>query len=211
MSEIYRGLFALIGWATLALQYWLHYVGRGELTPFAQFLNYFSYFTILTNILAAILLTLPVVAGDRPIGRWAAYEGPRSAVTMFIVVVGLSYHFLLAATWNPQGLLYPVNMILHYVMPIAMLIDWLAFTPKGRLRWIDPVKWLAFPLAYGVWTVIHGLTAHWWPYWFINIEDLGWARAGAGFAALLVFFLAVGLILVLIDRTLGRRVSVETA
>ena len=178
MATLYRSVFALVGWGTLILQYYLHFVGRGALTVFEQTLNYFSFFTILVNILAATILTLPVVAKDRPIGRWAASEGVRAAVTMFIVVVGLSYHFLLAATWDPQGLAYPVNMILHYVMPIAMVVDWLAFTPKGRLRWIDPAKWVLFPLIYGVWTVIHGFAANWWPYWFVNVAELGWARPG---------------------------------
>lgn len=201
---LYRAVFALVGWATLTLQYWLHWIGRGELSAVEQGLNYFSYFTILTNILVATLMTLPVVAANRPAGRWAGSEGVRAAATMFITVVGLAYHFLLAATWNPQGLLYPVNMILHYLMPAAMLIDWLIFTPKGRLRWVDPVKWLGFPLVYGFWTVIHGKLSGWWPYWFINIDELGWARAGAGFGGLLAFFLLTGLALVMIDRSLGR-------
>ena len=205
MVVVFRSVFALIGWSTLILQYGLHYVGRGGLSPFEQMLNYFSYFTILTNIAAATLLTLPVVARDRPIGRWASTPGVRTAVAMFIMVVGLAYHFLLAATWDPQGLLYPVNMILHYVMPLAMTFDWLVFTPKGRLRWLDPVKWLGFPLVYGVWTVVHGFAAGWWPYWFIDIQTLGWGRALTHFAGLLIVFLIVGLSLVLVDRMLGRR------
>ena len=205
MAGVWRGLFAIVGFATLALQYWLHFIGRGELTVVEQTINYFSYFTILTNILTASLMALPVLARDRTIGRWAASAGVRSAVTMFIVVVGLAYHFLLAATWNPQGLLYPVNIVLHYVMPAAMLIDWLAFTPKGRLRWIDPVKWLAFPLVYGGWTVIHGFISGWWPSWFIHVEELGWSRAGAGYFGLLAFFLVMGMMLVGADRMMGAR------
>ena len=154
MVVVFRSVFALIGWSTLILQYGLHYVGRGGLSPFEQMLNYFSYFTILTNIAAATLLTLPVVARDRPIGRWASAPGVRTAATMFIMVVGLAYHFLLAATWDPQGLLYPVNMILHYVMPLAMTVDWLVFTPKGRLRWSIRSSGLAFrwSMASGRWS-----------------------------------------------------------
>jgi hypothetical protein len=115
------------------------------------------------------------------------------------------YHFLLHATWNPQGWLFVVNIGLHYLTPTAMLLDWLMFTPKSRLRWIDPAKWLAFPLIYGGWTVIHGLAADWWPYWFVDVSELGWAKAGAYFGGLLVFFAIVGLIVVAIDRMLGRR------
>lgn len=201
---IWRAVFACLGWATLALQYALM-MATPDRGPFELTLNFFSYFTILTNVLVALAMTLPVVAANRRLGRWATSEGVRASVTMYAVVVGLVYHFLLHATWNPQGWLFVVNLGLHYLMPTAMLLDWLMFTPKGRLRWADPGKWLAFPLIYGGWTVIHGLASDWWPYWFIDVSEQGWIKAGAAFAGLLIFFWLVGLIVVAIDRRLGRR------
>jgi hypothetical protein len=204
-AKAYRGLFALVGWGALGLQYGLMLGNNPDRSPAELTLNYFSYFTILTNVLVAVALTLPVVAPASRPGRWAASEGVRAGVTMYAVVVGLVYHFLLHATWNPQGLSLVANVLLHYVMPAAILLDWLVFTPKGRLRWIDAAKWLAFPLAYGGWTLIHGYAADWWPYWFVDVSVLGLGKAAAYFAGLLVFFLLVGLAVVTIDRTLGRR------
>ena len=203
-SRVYRALFALVGWGALGLQYGLM-LATPEGDPFALTLNFFSFFTILTNVLVAIALTLPVIAPETPAGRWAVSESVRAGVTLYAVVVGLVYHVLLHATWNPQGWSLVANLLLHYVMPIAILADWLIFTTKGRLRGIDALKWLTFPLIYGVWTLIHGYSADWWPYWFVNVSELGLARAALYFAALLVFFLLVGLIVVAIDRTLGRR------
>jgi len=164
---------------------------------------FFSYFTVLTNVLVALALTAPALFPDSRIGRWTASEGVRAAVAMYIAVVGLIYHTLLDATWNPQGLLVYVNQVLHTVMPIAFVLDWLLFVPKGRLRWIDPVKWLAYPLLYGLWTVIHGQLVGWYPYWFIDIGALGWARASVNFTALLAFFLVLGLIVAAMDRGLS--------
>ena len=202
---IWRAVFALIGWAALALQYGLMLTGSPDKSPAELTLNFFSFFTILTNVLVAVALTLPVVgAGTRP-GRWASSEGVRAGVTMYAVVVGLVYHFLLHATWNPQGWSLVANILLHYVMPVAILLDWLLFTPKGRLRWIDAPKWLVFPLVYGGWTLVHGYAAGWWPYWFLNIDELGLVTAALYFLGLLVFFGVVGLGVVAIDRTLGRR------
>lgn len=200
----WRAVFALIGWATLGLQYSLM-LATPDRDPLELTLNFFSYFTILTNVLVAVAMTLPVVAANRPAGRWATSEGVRACVAMYAAVVGLVYHFLLHATWNPQGWSLIANLGLHYLMPTAMLMDWLMFAPKGLLRWKDAGKWLAFPLAYGGWTVVHGLAADWWPYWFTDVSKLGWLRAGAYFGGLLIFFLTVGLIVVAIDRTLGRR------
>ena len=39
----------------------------------------------------------------------------------------------------------------------------------------------------------------------MNVDKLGLSKAAAYFAGLLVFFLVVGLIVVAIDRTFGRR------
>lgn len=202
---VWRGLFALVGWATLALQYWLMITGNPDMGVGALTLNFFSFFTILTNVLVAVALTLPVVGAGTRLGRRAGSEGVRAGVTMYAVVVGLVYHFLLHATWDPQGWALVANILLHYVMPVAILLDWLLFTPKGRLRWIDAPKWLAFPLIYGGWTLVHGYAAGWWPYWFVDVQTLGLGKAALYFAGLLVLFLIVGLLVVTIDRALGRR------
>lgn len=201
----WRAVFALLGWFAIGLQYWLTITGNpdkgaGELT-----LNFFSYFTVLVNVAAALALTGPVLFPHTAAGRWLASEGIRSAVAMYIAVVGLTYHFLLSHVWDPQGWLFVSNGLLHYVMPAAFVLDWLMFTPKGRLRWIDPAKWLLAPLVYVVWTLIHGYASAWWPYWFVNVPALGLAKAAFWFSAMLTFFLITGLTLVAIDRTLGRR------
>ncbi len=198
----WRGLFAIVGLFALGLQYWLMITGTPGMTTPELTLNFFSYFTILTNVLIALAMLFPGLAPNGAAGRFAADPGPRSGLTMYAVVVGLVYHFLLHATWNPQGWALVVNILLHYVMPVAMLLDWLMFTPKGRLRWRDPPAWLLFPLIYGGWTLIHGWMTDWWPYWFVNVSTLGFARAGINFAALLVFFLGVGLLVVLLDGLL---------
>ncbi len=201
----WRAIFALVGWGSVALQYALTLKNNPDGNIGVLTLNFFSYFTILTNVLVATALTLPVVGAGTALGRWAASEGVRACATMYAVVVGLVYHFLLHSTWSPQGWSLVANVLLHYVMPAAMLLDWLLFTPKGRLRWIDAAKWLAFPLIYGGWTLAHGYAADWWPYWFTDVSQLGLGKAAAYFAGLLVFFLLVGLAVVTIDRTLGRR------
>lgn len=203
--RLWRATFAVVGWAALVLQY-IVMVGPAQGWGVVErTVNYFSFFTILTNILVALAFTGPLIDANRRLARWSASEGVRAAVAMYIVVVGVVYHVLLAPHWKPEGLMYGVNLVLHYVMPVAFVLDWLWFTPKGRLRWIDPVKWLAFPLIYGGWTLVHGLATHWWPYGFVDVDALGLERVLAIFAGLLVFFLLVGVGLVGLDRLFGRR------
>lgn len=204
-ARLYRALFALVGWFAIGLQYWLTLQGDTGKSAAELTLNFFSYFTILTNVIAALALTGSAFLPDTALGRWTASEGVRAAVAMYIAVVGVTYHFLLSHVWDPQGWLFVSNGLLHYVMPAAFVLDWLLFTPKGRLRWIDALKWLSFPLVYLIWTVIHGYAADWWPYWFVDLPELGLAKAAFWFVAMLALFLVVGLVIVTIDRTLGRR------
>ena len=201
-ARAWRIVFAIVGWLGLSLQYGLAIAGTRSVA--GSTVVFFSYFTVLTNVLVALALTVPAFTPNARFGAWTRSEGVRAGVAMYIAVVGLTYHFLLARVWDPQGLLFVANAALHYVMPIAFVLDWLLFTPKGRLRWIDPVKWLAFPLLYGLWVVILGAIIGWYPYYFIDIGALGWSRALVNFGGLLVFFLVVGLGVVTIDRVFGR-------
>ena len=181
MKTVWRGVFALVGLFALGLQYGLM-IGTDPGRIAALTLNFFSFFTILTNVLVMLAMLLPVIAGRTGAGGAMASPGVRAAVTM-----------------------YAVNILLHYVMPSAMLIDWLAFVPRGQLTRRDPARWLLFPLVYGGWTLAHGFATDWWPYWFVDVSELGLARTAAYFAGLLIFFLIVGLVVVAIDRSLRPR------
>ena len=201
--RLWRATFAVVGWTALALQYLLMVAPVQGWTVLERTINYFSFFTILTNVLVAAAFTGPLLQPGSRLARWSASEGVRAAVAMYIVVVGVVYHVLLHPYWSPTGWSLAVNLVLHYVMPAAFVLDWLWLTPKGRLRWIDPVKWLSYPLLYGVFTAVHGQIVGWYPYWFIDIGALGWGPALVNFAALLSFFLILGLIVAALDRGLA--------
>jgi len=198
----WRGLFAVVGLFALGLQYWLAIAPAApdqipELT-----LNFFSYFTVLTNVIATLVLIFSLAPASSTPGRIARNPELRAAIAMYIAVVGVTYHFLLSHVWDPQGWLFVANGLLHYVMPIAFVLDWLLFVPKGQLRLAAPLKWLAFPLIYTGWTVIHGYASGWWPYWFMNVPALGVPKTAFWAAAMLVFFLGVGMLVVLLDGLL---------
>ena len=100
-----------------------------SLDPVQLTLNFFSYFTILTNVLMMVAMLLPAILPNSAAGRVLAGPRVRGGVTLYAAVVGLVYHFLLHATWDPQGWLLLANVLLHYVMPTAMVLSWL----EGRM------------------------------------------------------------------------------
>ena len=66
--------------------------------PGAPFLEatvrYFSFVTILTNILVALALTLPWLSPDSKPGRFFTQPSVRTAILTYIIIVAVIYHHL---------------------------------------------------------------------------------------------------------------------
>lgn len=196
MARIFRIVAALTVWTGLILQYvLLAKAHSGGGLPQAT-INFFSYFTILANIACGFCLTWP---------RALAHPVVRGGVALYIGVTGAVYVLILSKLWAPVGAHWVADTILHYVTPVLFLIDWLVLTPKGGLRWRSAATWLVFPLVYGGWTLAHGVQSGFWPYPFVDVGALGLTRVLINMVAMGGGFLVLGLILVLIDRLMGRR------
>jgi hypothetical protein len=195
MGRAFRILAALIVWTGLLLQYWLLARGRGGEELVYRTINFFSYFTILSNILCAVCLTAP---------RATRYPTLRTGVALYISVTGAVYVLILKDLWAPTGLQWVADTLLHYVTPALFLIDWTLLSPKGALKWRSALTWLGFPLLYAVWTLAHGAQSGFWPYPFMDASKLGMTRVLTNMAGLIVAFLGLSLLFVVIDRALAR-------
>jgi hypothetical protein len=168
--------------------------------------GYFGYFTILTNFLVCISLTMTLIAPASSLGRFFARSDVTAGVATSIVFVGLAYHLLLRNVWNPQGLNVIANDLLHYVTPILFLAYWWFYSPKGALRWTYPVIWGLYPTVYLIYVLIRGTIIGNYPYGFIDPLAIGYQRTMINAVGLLLVFIALGLILVASGR-LQRRAN----
>lgn len=201
--RVYRAVLAVVAWAALVWQYGLMVEGQPAAEIAARTVNFFSFFTILTNLLCALALTLPLIAPDG-VGRFWVRPVVRGMITVCIAIVMIVYHLLLRTTWDPQGAQKVVDYTLHYIVPAAFVLDWLLFVPKGALRWSAAFVWLAYPLVYGLWTLAHGAMSGFYPYPFMDVDALGYPAVLVNMAGLVFAFLLPGLILVGLDRLMGR-------
>ena len=48
------------------------------------------------------------------------------------------------------------DTIEHEVAPALYVLDWLLFVPKGDLKFKSAFVSIAFPMAYGAYSLIHG-------------------------------------------------------
>jgi hypothetical protein len=145
--------------------------------------DYFSYFTVLSNLFASAMLLLGAL---RPAAaRSRAVELLRGASVVYILTTGIVYLLLLSG----HAPAYPwVNAILHYAMPVAVTADWLLDPPRMRLDLRQTVPlWMAFPLLYIVYTLARGAIVGWYPYFFVN------PHRGGGYLLVAGDCLAVGI------------------
>jgi hypothetical protein len=155
--------------------------------------DYFSYFTALSNLFAIGMLLYGAL---RPAGeRSRTVEILRGAAVVYILTTGTVYLLLLSAR-TPA---YPwVNATLHYLMPVAVTLDWLIAPPHVRLDLTrTAVLWMAFPVLYVLYTLVRGAIVDWYPYFFVN------PHRGGGYLLVAGDCLAVGIgILALIAATI---------
>jgi hypothetical protein len=97
------------------------------------------------------------------------------------------------------------NQLLHTVVPLLAVLDWLLFDRQGRFRWRYAVYWLAFPLGYLAFALVRGLIVDKYPYPFINADKLGYDGVAVSSLVFAVAFWILGLLFVAIDRLLRRR------
>ncbi len=204
---------ALIGWSALAAQLYLSLrMGLANGNGVARSLViYLGYFTILTNGLVASALTAGAFASSAgaPV-RLAAFfarPGVDTAIAVYIVVVGITYSLLLRHIWAPQGLQWIVDVALHDLMPVLFLVYWWFAVPTHRVRWADIPLWLAYPAGYFVYSMAAGALLGRYPYPFLDVGELGYARVlGAG-VGMLIGFVVVAIVLIAVGRSRGRAVA----
>ena len=200
-------VMAILGWSGLAIQL--------ELVLFARWMSganvvgglvsYFSFFTILTNTLAACVLTC--AAGTRTSKGRTFFLQPwvSSGIAVSIIVVGAAYSLLLRQLWQPEGLQWLANEILHDVMPVLFALYWWFCVPKGGLRVSHIGVWMLYPVLYFTYILLRGHLLGVYPYPFIDVEKLGYGQAFINAGGILAGFVAVALAVVAVDRYRGQR------
>jgi hypothetical protein len=189
------GVLAILVAMVAATAVWLQIADLVSQNAFV-WVEYFSYFTIITTILNIIALLFGGFAAlsterdtvFRTVGR-------QSLVTYALISAGV-YHFLLkdalatsdsyvsADSWPMQ--------IFHTYVPAYLLFDWLINPHRRRSPWSSLVVVFLFPAMWLGFTWYRGQATGWYPYNFVNpMVEGGWPEVGQYVA---VLALAVGVI-----------------
>lgn len=193
-----RLFFAALTLAAIVTQL-LDLSGKGVLDP----VNYFSYFTIDSNLLAAAVLLIGAA-------RWRDARSPtfdlvRGGAVVYMSVTGIVFTLLLANTDVDTAIPW-VNDVVHSLMPLVIVADWLLDPPDRRLTLRQGLTWLSFPLAWIIYTMIRGALVNRYPYPFLDPGNGGYGSVAVYCVGILVVMAVVsGLAVVLANAAGGGR------
>ncbi|NWA70217.1 Pr6Pr family membrane protein [Pseudomonas reactans] len=198
---------ALAGWAGLAIQQYLIFYSRWEsgASLLGGLINFFSFFTVLTNTLAAVVLSYALVKRDSPAKRFFLAPVICSGIAVSILVVGLAYNLLLRHLWQPEGFQFIADELLHDVMPVLFFIYWWRCVPKGDLRLKHIGGWVIYPLVYFAYALLRGDLLGQYQYPFIDVSTLGYPQVFVNAGGILLGFVLIALAVVGLDKLIKPR------
>ncbi len=195
---------ALLSWIAIIAQFLIS-MSNATISTGDLVVRFFSYFTILTNLMVAICCSSAVLFPQNVIGRFFVKPAVVTAITLYILIVGLIYNTVLRYLWQPVGITRVVDEMLHSIVPILVLIHWWCSPDKAALQWRSVFSWLLYPFLYLLYTLWHGAISGFYPYPFIDVSMLGMNQVLTNSLIVALVFVFIGLLLILINRRLAKR------
>lgn len=186
------------------------------------------YYTNQSNILCLIYFICAAVFVFKQIktsgktGAATFHPRLKGAVVMAITVTFLIYWLLLNNSGFTMGDSTAVverdmigtitNHLVHTIVPLMTIFDWVLFDPKGSFKKVDPLLWVAIPLVYYGFALIVAQTGYTfrdgssrYPYFFLDSDLIGWGSVLMYVVGLVVAFIILGYIVLGIDRLLAKK------
>ncbi len=144
--------------------------------------NTFSFFTVQSNLLVLSWITIAVLFHNKEKKPFLLDPKIHGAIVSYISIVFIVFTIFLAPFYHPTGLEAVYNILAHFIVPIAFIIDWLITGTEVEYEWKLVVYWLIYPFFYLVYTMIRGyFFTGWYPYYFLD----------AGNSSIVFFMIAV--------------------
>lgn len=205
-KRVHAVLGALVGWFALGLQYAL--MIRPALADggaLGTSLRFFSYFTILTNLLVALVYTAVLLPGGAERRRFFTRPDVQSGIALSIAMVGVGYSLLLRRIWDPQGWQLVADRLLHDLAPLLYVAFWLLWVPKRALTWSDVWRWSLYPVVFFAYALAQARLTSWYPYPFVDVGALGYLTVLRNALVILALFLVAGFSMVAGAHRFSRR------
>jgi hypothetical protein len=175
-----------------------------------------SYFTTIINIFSALFYALFIIElvlrkTPRP---WLRFL--KQSLMVYLVMTMLVYSFILIPYIIEEQINYQIfsskDLLIHYVVPISVLVDYVWFEEKGKIK--------SFYAFANVWNIIFyvmylslyislggrfhsGNNLSIYPYFFLNIEQIGLIPVVLICLSILIVVAFVGWVIYMIDQLIS--------
>jgi hypothetical protein len=206
IARIWFGTIAVVVAIALVIQIVLIFTGGQDVNSGTstaneslgtRFVRLFSFFTIQSNLFVlgtSIALALNIFR-DGKVWRVLRFDA-----LLGIIITGLVYETILAPLVHPEGWALAATIGFHYISPWATLIGWLIFGPRPRMTWATTVWAFVWPLAWLVYTFIHGAITGWYPYPFLDVATIGFADSVRNSGVVLLIGVVIAVVLTILDH-----------
>lgn len=207
VSLVYKTIFVIISFVTI---YNNIYSFNGDTL---------AYFTVLSNIVVFVFILIIWILTLKDVVIKKEYEGynnhllpGKGIATLCITVTFLVYAFLLAEYDKKSNYTFQ-NLGQHYIIPIMTLLDYFFFDEKGKIKWYYPLIWVGCALSYLPYIFIRAAilgsntTLLRYPYFFLNVDELGVGGVALWCVGLFVFFSILGYLNYFFDRWYAKKKS----
>jgi len=178
-------------WSALIAQFYLSM--QNSIVPVDEsIIRYFSFFTVLTNILVAVCFTFLLL--KKELGSFFTKPSTLTATAVYITVVAIIYNLILRFTWEPKGLQLVVDELLHAIVPLLFVVYWLMYVPKDSLKWRDTFSWLIYPFIYLMFILFRGSVSGFYPYPFVDVVKYGYETVFVNCFYVMLVFLGLSLL-----------------
>ncbi len=164
-------------------------------------LNVFVFFTIQSNVIVGVTSLLLAL---NPARASTIFRAARLTGVVAIAITFVVFHVAIAHLFEFESWSLVADRILHAIVPILAVVGWLMYGPRGlaprRVMWLS----LVFPVAWCVFTLIRGELVGWYPYHFIDVGVLGYAKVAVNCLWVAVLYLGVAAGLSTLDDWLAR-------
>lgn len=195
---------ATMGWFAIIGQLVLIILNR-QADIFETVIRFFSFFTILTNILVVCYFTSQIL--NTKSFRFLKTDTALTAITAFILTVGLVYQFVLRSIWEPTGWQLVIDELLHTIIPTYVLVYWFIYVKRSSFNMRYLAIWLLYPFLYFAFVLLRGHFSGFYPYPFINVQALGYPKVFVNFIILSAFVMMLIGLLYVVARFLKKHQS----
>lgn len=203
---IYRAVCSTVALFSLFFISDFFSTGGSDKLTFSSDLFYF--YTNLSNYLC-FGIWIACLVGDAKLLKSGKLQGSNSCP--FLKFMKFSAAIIISITFICYGLLLgePTtlkfwnnisNLCYHVAVPVLFIIDTVLFDEHKSVGILDPLLAAVLPIIYVVVIEIMGAQTGRYPYFFLNMDELGFGGLMTWIATLLAVFLFIGYVLFVWDK-----------